>query len=245
MQGKKYSYETPIVTRLSVVIPTYNERNNVVELINRLTEILEALLKNAYEIILVDDNSPDRTWELAEKLADSHPRLRILRREGKRDLASAIVQAWKIARGDVLGVMDADLQHPPEALSTLWHEISRGGDLVVASRYVTGGGVSQWHWRRRLISQTAKIIGQILLPSAAKRVSDPLSGYFLVRREAIAGKALDPIGYKILLEVLVRGRIISISEIGYDFRERNTDQSKVTWKICVKYLIHLWRLRTS
>jgi dolichol-phosphate mannosyltransferase len=106
----------------------------------------------------------------------------------------------------VLGVIDADLQHPPELLLKLWGEIKRGGDLAVASRHVEGGGVSDWSVIRRFLSRGAQTLGLIILPEVIGRVSDPMSGYFMVRRRCIAGRTLSPLGYKILIEVLARGK---------------------------------------
>jgi dolichol-phosphate mannosyltransferase len=121
--------------------------------------------------------------------------------------------------------------------------MSRGADLAVASRHVEGGGVSDWRLSRRILSRGAQMLGVILMPGVVGRVSDPMSGYFMVRRSAIAGAIMNPIGYKILIEVLARGRIRWISEVGYVFRERTEGKSKVTPGVYVDYVIHLLRLR--
>jgi dolichol-phosphate mannosyltransferase len=229
--------------RLSLVIPTFNEGKNVRELVERLTELLEPELGDAYELIVVDDDSPDRTWEIAAGLLGGHPRLRVMRRQGERGLATAVIRGWQAARGEVLAVIDADLQHPPEATLSLWKEIERGVDLAVASRHVAGGGVSDWALHRRVVSRGAQALGLVLLPGVLRRVSDPMSGYFMVRRSAVAGRAMSPLGYKILVEVIGRGEIHSIGEVGYVFRERAEGESKVTFRLYVEYLRHLVRLR--
>ena len=229
--------------RLSLVMPTYNESKNVRELIQRLTELLDPPLAGDYELIVVDDDSPDRTWEIAQALTVDYPRLRVMRRVGERGLSSAVIRGWQAARGDVLAVIDADLQHPPEVTVQLWSEIARGADLAVASRHTEGGGVSTWSVLRRVLSRGAQLLGLMLLPGVLGRVSDPMSGYFMVRRETIGGRRMSPLGYKILIEVIGRGKIRWIGEVGYVFRERTEGESKVTWRLYVDYLRHLGRLR--
>jgi len=228
---------------LSLVIPTYNESENLKEIIEKLRELLERAIPNRYELIIVDDNSPDGTWKVALELTSKYPQLRVMRREKERGLATAVIRGWQIARGEILGVIDGDLQHPPETLWQLWAEMERGADLAVASRHLEGGGVSNWNFLRRFLSRGAQILGLILFPEAIARVSDPMSGYFMVRREAIAEIPLDPIGYKILIEVLGRGKIRWIGEVGYVFQERSQGESKVSWKQYLEYVQHLWRLR--
>jgi dolichol-phosphate mannosyltransferase len=231
--------------RLSVVIPTYNEALNVEELVRRLSGVLDPALASAYELILVDDNSPDRTWELAERLAHEYPRLRVMRRVNERGLASAVIRGWQAARGEVLCVIDADLQHPPDVIVDLYKLMERGADMAVASRHVEGGGVSDWSMLRRIVSRTAQLIGLLLLPGVVGRVSDPMSGYFMIRRSAIEGVELSPLGYKILLEVLARGRFPWVGEVPYVFHERALGGSKATAKVYLDYLRHLLRLRIS
>lgn len=228
--------------RLSIVIPTYNEAKNVEELVQRLDALLTAPLGDAYELIVVDDDSPDRTWEKALALTASSPRLRVMRRTGERGLATAVVRGWQAARGEVLGVIDADLQHPPEVTRALFEAIEAGADLAVASRHVRGGGVSDWSLRRRLLSRGAQLLALALLPRVALRVSDPMSGYFMITRAAIAGRALDPVGYKILVEVLARAEIRRVREVGYVFIERSEGESKVSARVYLDYVRHLARL---
>jgi dolichol-phosphate mannosyltransferase len=229
--------------RLSLVIPTRNEAVNLRSLVESLEALLEPVLGNAYELIVVDDDSADGTCQLALELARTHPRLRVVQRTLERGLATAVVRGWQVARGDVLAVMDADLQHPVETNLALFAEMERGADLAVASRNAEGGGVSDWSVRRRILSRGAQLLGLLLLPGVLARVSDPMSGYFMVRRAALAGVALTPLGYKILVEVLARGRLRWLAEVGYVFRERSEGESKVTLGIYLQYLVHLVRLR--
>ena len=231
--------------RLSLVIPTFNERRNLAALIAQLTALLDPELGDDYELIVVDDDSPDRTWELADELCATYSKLRVLRRQTERGLSTAVIRGWQVARGDVLAVIDADLQHPPEVTVQLWQSMVKGADLAVASRHVEGGGVSDWSLLRRLLSRGAQLVGLILLPGVLGRVSDPMSGYFMIRREAIAGVAMHPLGYKILVEVIGRGRTRWIAEVPYVFRERHEGESKVTWRVYRDYLRHLVRLRLS
>jgi len=235
--------DSPIL--LSLVIPTYNEGKNIAKIVDLLNQLLEEAIPEAYELIVVDDNSPDGTWEIATGLLSEYPQLRVMRRVEERGLSTAVIRGWQAARGEVLGVIDADLQHPPELLLKLWGEIVRGGDLAVASRHVEGGGVSDWSPIRRFLSRGAQTLGLVILPEVIGRVSDPMSGYFMVRRNCIAGRTLSPVGYKILIEVIARGRVPWIGEVGYVFQERQEGESKVTAKQYVDYLRHLVRLRFS
>lgn len=228
---------------LSLVIPTYNEGQNVEPLVTRLSRLLDAALPNDYELILVDDDSPDGTWQQALELSKRLPCLRVMRRQQERGLSSAVIQGWQVARGEVLGVIDADLQHPPEVILSLWAGLQAGADLAVGSRHVNGGGVSEWNLMRRMLSRGAQALGLLILPQVVGRVSDPMSGFFMVRRSAIAGPILNPKGYKVLLEVIGRGSIHAITEVGYVFQERVEGASKVTWRQYVDYIQHLLRLR--
>ncbi len=230
---------------LSLVIPTYKERDNIENVIKILSQILDESIAGDYELIVVDDDSPDRTWEVARSLIAKYPQLQVMRRQEERGLSSAVIRGWQVARGRILGVIDGDLQHPPEVLMQLLSAIEHGADLAVASRHVDGGGVSSWSVVRRFLSRGAQILGLIVLPGVLGRVSDPMSGYFMVRRACLAGATLNPVGYKILLEVIGRGKVREIAEVGYVFCERTEGESKVTWKQYVDYIHHLLRLRLS
>jgi dolichol-phosphate mannosyltransferase len=229
----------------SLVIPTYNEGRNIVRMIEILSQLLDSSLPGDYELVVVDDDSPDRTWEIAERLSDRYPHLQVIRRQQERGLSTAVIRGWQAAKGEVLGVIDGDLQHPPEILLKLLNEMMAGADLAVASRHVEGGGVSSWSAVRRFLSRGAQVLGLVILPGVLGRLTDPMSGYFLVKRTAIAHRPLSPIGYKILLEVVGRGDIQQIAEVGYVFQERQAGESKVTWRQYRDYLRHLLRLRLS
>ncbi|MDZ8081476.1 MAG: glycosyltransferase [Nostoc sp. DcaGUA01] len=229
----------------SLVIPTYKERDNIKNIVSILSQLLDESIPGKYELIVVDDDSPDLTWEIAQSLTTEYPQLRVMRRQQERGLSSAVIRGWQAATGNVLGVIDGDLQHPPEVLMQLLRNVEQGADLAVASRHVEGGGVSSWSVVRRLLSRGAQLLGLIILPGVLGRVSDPMSGYFMVRRSAIANARLNPVGYKILLEVIGRGKVNQVAEVGYVFRERTEGESKVTWKQYIDYIHHLVRLRLS
>ena len=231
--------------KLSLVVPTYNESRNLEELIGRLAALLDGFLPGAYELIVVDDDSPDQTWALALRLADRCRSLRVMRRRGEKGLSTAVVRGWQAAQGEVLAVIDGDLQHPPEVVEKLWAAIAQGADLAVGSRHAGGGGLGDWSALRRGLSRAAQLVGLCVLPTVVGRVSDPMSGCFMVRRSALADVTLSPLGYKILIEVLGRGRIGRIAEVGYVFRERVAGESKVTARLYLEYLRHLVRLRLA
>jgi len=218
--------ERPDILDLSLILPTYNESAHIDAIVEQLITVLDSIPTLRYEIIIVDDDSPDRTWEKALQLSQKCPQVRAIRRQHQRDLSTAVLQGWQIARGEIFAVMDADLQHPPETIANLWRAMKRGADLAVASRNVEGGGVSDWTLPRRIVSRSAQLLGLVVLPEVAGKVSDPLSGYFMVRRSALEGRELKPLGYKILMEVLARGEVEKISEVPYVFRETPERPSK-------------------
>jgi dolichol-phosphate mannosyltransferase len=227
------------LTKLSIIVPTYNERENLPILAARIHDALSFL---DYELVVVDDNSPDGTGELAEELAKEKP-IKVVHRQGKMGLASAVIDGFRHAQGDVLGVIDADLQHPPEKIPDLYRETGRA-DIVVASRYVEGGGMEKWTLTREVISRVAKIIPRFLF-AKLRNVKDPLSGFFLFRKKVIEGIDLNPIGYKILLEILVKGNHNRVVEVPYVFKGRERGKSSFNKTEQINYLRHLWRLMRS
>ncbi|MHA1607322.1 MAG: polyprenol monophosphomannose synthase [Candidatus Freyarchaeota archaeon] len=224
---------------ISVVVPTYNERDNLGELVSRLRRALSSF---PYELIVVDDGSPDGTGELAEELAEKYGNIRVIHRSGKLGLASAVVDGIRAARGDVVAVMDADLQHPPEVLPHMLREIEGGADLVVASRYVEGGRVEGWSKWRRLVSKTATLLARMLVPKAG-RVKDPLSGFFAFKRSILDGLELNPEGFKILLEIIAKARFQKLVETPYTFQARKRGESKLKTSEYINYLKHLTKLQ--
>lgn len=229
----------------SMVVPTFNESHNLAELIGLLKPVITSKVGDSYEIIVVDDNSPDGTWQVAADLAAKDSHVVAMRRIDERGLATAVVRGWQAARGNFLGVIDADLQHPPEVTGRLIAAMVEGADLAVASREAEGGGTSDWSILRLLISKGSRALGKMLLPGVLGLVSDPMTGFFVIRRTAIQNVALAPCGYKILVELLVRARLKNIVEVGYVFRSRQRGESKASIMVFVDYVQHLFRLRAS
>jgi len=224
---------------LSIIVPTYNERDNLPELINRVEDTFKML---PFELIIVDDNSPDGTAELAEKLNAKYGNIKVIKRHGKLGLGSAVLTGFKEANADVLAVMDADLQHPPEILPKMYDKILEGYELVVASRYIEGGGCEGWSMRRRVISKGATLLAHMLFPKVRK-VKDVMSGFFMLKKKVLKRVNLDPLGYKILLEILVKGNYFSVTEIPYIFKRRRKGKSNLNIKEIWNYIGHLYKMR--
>ena len=222
---------------ISLIIPTYNERDNITPLLKRLEN---ALSSYDYEIVFIDDNSADGTAELATSLSYKYP-VKVIVRKDKRGLASAVVDGLKYVSGDIIAVMDADLQHPPEVISDLLREIEKGADIVIASRYVPGGGCQGWSLTRRLISRGAIFLAHLLLP-ATRQISDPMSGFFMFNKRVVRDAELKPTGYKILLEILMVGKFQSIAEVPYTFSPREGGKSKLNIQQQLAYLRHIYSL---
>ncbi len=224
--------------RVSIIIPTYNERDNLGELFDRISKALGNSYE--YEIIVVDDDSPDETWKLALELSRKYP-VRVIRRTDEKGLSSAVIRGFREAKGDVLVVMDADLQHPPEKIPELLEAIKNGADIAVASRYVKGGAVENWYWYRKLISKGAILVGRVALPKI-RNVKDPVSGFFALRREVIEGVDLNPVGFKILMEILIKGNYSKVVEVPFTFGLRKAGESKLSGKTIFNYIKHVVRL---
>ncbi|MCL6649776.1 MAG: glycosyltransferase family 2 protein [Chloroflexi bacterium] len=223
---------------ISVIVPTYNERDNVRPLVDRMRRALAGL---DFEVVFVDD-SEDETHEVIARLAKEDPRIRLVRRTGRRGLATAVVDGVAVARGGICCVLDADLQHPPEALRLLLRALeATAADVAVASRYVPGGSYRTFTCGRRLASWVATMLARLLI-RRARLIADPMSGFFAFRRAILDGIVLRPVGYKILLEVLTRARIRKVAEVPYAFDARAGGRSKLTLRQNWEYLAHLARL---
>jgi dolichol-phosphate mannosyltransferase len=223
--------------KISVIIPTYNEKDNIAPLLSRVDQ---ALAGYDYEVLIVDDGSQDGTIETASELAERYP-VRVIVRRNERGLATAVVHGLEQASGQIIGVMDADLQHPPEVLPQLIKAIQDGADMAIASRYIPGGGCPNWGLSRRIISRVALMISHLLLPST-RAVKDPLAGFFVFRRQNVDPARLKPIGYKISLEVMLIGRFPNVVEVPYIFEDRSAGQSKLNPGQQLDYLKHLFSL---
>jgi len=223
--------------KFSIVVPTYNEAGGI----ERLTEALDSVFKGNSldgEIIVVDDNSPDGTGAIVDRLSERYP-VRCLHRPGKLGLSSGVIEGWKFARpeSEALGAMDADFSHDPKVVAQMVRALENGYDLAVGSRYVPGGGISNWPWHRKVTSVVAIALAKPLTP-----IRDITSGFFLVRRSALEGVQLDPIGFKIGLEVIAKAHYRKAIEVPYVFTDRVAGSSKLNQGEILNYLRQLGRI---
>ena len=229
--------------QISIIIPTYNESENIIKILRTIGEVLPKSVST--QAIVVDDNSPDGTGKLVEdylknvkKIADYT--IEIIHRKAKDGLGSAILKGIQQAKGDTIVVMDSDFSHPPQIIPKLIESIKKYQyDIVVASRYIKGGEIKGWSLKRKIISKFATIIAKKGLGIDTK---DPMSGFFAFKRNIIKGLNLDAIGYKILLEILVKTKNVSIKEIPYTFQDRELGSSKLSSKIIFDYCRSVWKL---
>src|SRR3989344_967738 len=219
--------------KLSLVIPTYNEKENIPKLILELEKEFDQNKINA-EIIVVDDNSPDGTGKILENLRTKHQNLKIVHRQGKLGLSSAITEGFKIAEGDIFGVMDADLSHPVEKICEMYQTAIKDADLVIGSRYIKGGKIEGWNLYRKILSK-----GAIFLARIFANVFDPMSGFFMIKRKLVLNKEINPKGFKILLELLIKTNCKNIIEIPITFTNRTAGKSKAGIKEIIYYLQNL------
>jgi dolichol-phosphate mannosyltransferase len=229
---------------LSVVVPTYNEAGNIGQFLAALRAGLDSAAGGGYEVIVVDDESPDGTGDVAAGVSADWPNLRVVRRAGERGLASAVVRGWQIARGDVLATINADFQHPPSILPEMFRKIG-DADLAVATRYAAEGSVGRFSLHRQFLSACARHAGAFLLPKVFRRVSDPLSGCYMIRRHVIENIELRPAGFKTLIEILARGRVGNVVEYGYTMERRRSGRSHVRLRDWFEYLGQLGRIRSE
>lgn len=223
---------------LSLVVPTYNERKSLADLLPRLEEVAKTL-DCPLEVVVVDDNSPDGTAEFAQSYrADAPMFVRVVPREGKFGLASAIIEGWRSCRGEILAVMEADGSHDESLLSEMYRRIQSGKvEVCVGSRYVQGGDLGDWGLKRRVLSRIAVSLGRGVCP-----VQDSTSGFLMFHRDVLEGVSLDPEGFRIGLEVLVRGRYRIYDELPYVFVSRRVERSTPGIREVMRYLVQLGRL---
>ncbi len=224
---------------LSIILPTFNEAKNLPELLRKIAGVMGSM---EYEVIVVDDNSPDETWKVAEDLQKEHAALRVIKRVGRKGLSSAVVEGFDAAKGDTLLVMDSDLQHDPALISQLRDVIKQGASIAVASRYMEGGSVGEWVRGRRLLSKTATWLTRKI---PRTEVSDPMSGFFALSRTAYQSvrDQLHPTGFKILFEILAHlPRGTKAAEVPLVFTMRLHGQSKLSLKVQVEFLFQILRM---
>ena len=216
---------------LSILLPTFNEKDNIVKVIDIIEHNLSSTIIEQYEIVVIDDNSPDGT---AAIVSSERPQVRVIVRTKDKGLSAAVIEGIKQAKGEIICVLDADLSHPPELINQLYQKLMTGFDMVVASRLVAGGGVEEWPVYRRLMSLVGRMLAWPLTP-----VKDTMSGYFIFRKECLKETSLVARGYKILLEILVKGRISNVCEVAYIFRNRELGQSKINKNVISQYIIQV------
>jgi len=222
---------------ITLVIPTYNEAGNTTVLVEKVF-IIFSENKLGDNIIIIDDDSPDQTWKVAENLKDEYPNLEILRRQDKRGLSSAVLDGFALANTEIVGVIDADLSHPPEKIPELVTPIINGeADFTLGSRYIDQGGTKNWPLKRRLSSKIATfaVLG-------LTRVKDPMSGFFFLKKDVIKNVELSPKGFKVGLEILVRGNCEKVVEVPIVFRDREYGESKLSSGVISEYLLHISKL---
>ncbi len=225
--------------KVSIIVPTFHEAENLPHLLQRISASLDSS-KIDWEVIVVDDNSQDETVQVCESLAQTHP-LTLIVRTKERGLASAVVAGMKAAQSEFLLCMDADLSHPPEAIPSMIESFSDGKtDFVIGSRYVEGGSTDDdWGVFRWLNSIIATGLAKPL--TSAK---DPMAGFFALRRSDFqaAYETLDPVGYKIGLELIVKCNCQKVTEVPIHFSDRQFGESKLSFKEQLNYLKHLSKL---
>lgn len=238
--------KTELATRsrsLSIIIPTYNESQNIVKMLDTVLSCI--LPQTSAEVIVVDDNSPDNTGTIVEEYArksrlNGSCEIKVITRKDQRGLSSAILTGIRASTGESVVVMDADFSHPPQTISKMIEEMKKSDcDIVIASRYVEGGSITGWPFKRKLISKGATKIAQ---RSLGIKIKDPMSGFFAFRRHVIRNITFDTIGYKILLEILVKARGAKVREIPYNFTNRTFGKSKLDKSVVFDYVKSVWRL---
>lgn len=229
--------------QVSIIIPTYNESRNIIGI---LKSIGENLPKNiTAEAIVVDDNSPDLTGKIVEEYLKNVKKIAgytmdIIHRTSKNGLSSAILSGVQRAKGDTIVVMDSDFSHPPQIIPKMIESLKKYQcDMVVASRYINGGKIKGWTLKRKIMSKVATLIAT---KGLGVKTKDPMSGFFAFKKNILKGINFDAIGYKILLEILVKKSGIAVKEIPYTFENRSFGSSKLDSSTVTDYFKSVWKL---
>ncbi len=228
---------TATAPTLALIVPTYNERDRLPELVRAIFDVYGAAGIDG-ALVIVDDNSPDGTGQVADELARRFP-VTVVHREGKLGLGTAVIDGFGASDAEIVGVIDADLSHPPELVPRMLRAMqNERADIVIGSRYVAGGGTKNWELSRVLMSKFACQLARGLTP-----VKDVTSGFFLIRREVARGVTISAGGFKICLELLIRSAPRLVIEVPYVFTGRTAGESKMNLKEAAGYLKQLRDLR--
>ena len=222
---------------ITLIIPTYNESGNIPLLVERVFRVFQENNLNG-TVIIVDDDSPDKTWKIGEELQSSFPKLKVLRRINKRGLSSAVLDGFEMAESEIVGVMDADHSHPAEKIPELVAPIINGtAQVTIGSRYIDEGRIENWTLGRKLSSKAAT-----LAAAGLTKIKDPMSGFLFLKKDVIKNVALNPKGFKIGLEILVRGNYDNAIEVPISFSDRYSGESKLDKGVIIDYLLHVINL---
>lgn len=224
-----------LVKNIDIIIPTYNESENIENMINALEEVFS---NNSIDgkIIVVDDNSPDKTGEIAKNMMGIYGNIKVVIRNNNRGLSPSVVEGFFHCESDIICVIDCDFSHPPELIPVFCEKISNGCDIVFGTRYAAGGTITGWSIKRKIISGGATFLAKVVVSCS----SDPVSGFFAIRRDVVEGVPLFPRGYKIGLEILGKGNWTKYCEVSYEFRDRENGQSKLGIREILEYLIQIF-----
>jgi len=225
---------------LALVVPTLDEAGNIDKVLSELTDALSGT-RYEYEIVVVDDGSTDGTVGRVHDWTKRDPRIRVISRAGERGLAGAVLYGWSQSQANLLGVIDADLQHPPELLPELL-KAAEQADIAIASRYAQSQGTKGWNPLRAAVSRLSTLVAAPLISKKNLGVTDPMSGFFVIHRRCIEGLTFQTTGFKLLLEILVRGRIKKALEVPFHFGLRKAGRSKANATVAFHYLHLLGRL---
>ncbi len=233
-------------TQISIIIPTYNESQNILNVLKSIGDIIPKNILT--QAIVVDDNSPDGTGKIVEDYLKNVKKIAgytvdIIHRTAKNGLSSAILSGIQRATGETIVVMDSDLSHPPQIIPKMIETLKQYQcDMVIASRYITGGQINGWNKKRKFLSKIATFIAK---KGLGVKTNDPMSGFFAFKKGILKGLSFDAIGYKILLEILVKKRGLSVKEIPYTFQNRKLGSSKLDSSIVIDFIKSVWKLYRS
>jgi dolichol-phosphate mannosyltransferase len=219
---------------ISIIIPTYKESANIGNMINVLEETLRQVALD-FELVVVDDNSPDGTADIARQKAELYSNIKVIVRTKDKGLSQAVVEGFNNCGFDSIAVIDCDFSHPPCLIPVFFNKLNDGYDIVFGTRYAGSGSIQGWGLKRKTISKGATFLANLLVGGS----TDPVSGFFTIKKSVIENSKLSPRGYKIGLEILGKGNWVKYCEVPYDFKNREAGQSKLGMKEISDYIVQL------